>query len=233
METKLKKLSEHCIIAGLGRVGRHVAGEFASKKVPFVVIDSEQEAIQHAMSAGYLFVNGDATDEDVLDAAGIMSANTLISTLPQEAQNVYLTLTARDINPDLSIIARADFEEGEKKLMRAGADHVVIPHVLGGIRMAKAALQPNVVDFMHITALGEEGLVVEEMVIPEGSALAGRTLMESGLKQNYGVTIIGIKHQAEKMKINPVPQTELHGGDIIVLLGDTCSLERLSQSMNE
>ena len=231
MQSRLKKLKDHYIIAGFGRVGRHVAVEFAQKKVPFVVLETDEVGIQGIVSLDYVFVIGDATDEDVLTAAGIERAHTLISTLPQEALNVYLTLTARHMNPKLNIIARADFEEGEKKLLRAGADHVVIPHVLGGIRMAKAALQPNVVDFMQMTAMGEEGLFVEELVIPEHSKLVSRSLMESGLKKDYGVTIIGIKKPGQEMQVNPGPETELKAGNVLVLLGHTDHLERLSRDL--
>jgi len=231
MEAKLRKLSGHFIIAGYGRVGRQVAREFALKRVPFVVLENHPGGIAQLVSDGHLFVQGDATDEDVLTAASIARARTLISTLPNEAQNVYLTLTARQMQPDLNIIARADFEEGEKKLKRAGADSVVIPHILGGMRMAKAALQPNVVDFMQMTALGDEGLLVEELVIPEESELSGRSLMESSLKKEYGVTIIGIRQRGQKMSVNPGPDTVLNAGDVLVLLGHTEHLERLSRDL--
>lgn len=232
MESRLKKLRDHFIIAGFGRVGRYVAEEFAQKKVPFVIVETDEASIERIIALGHSFVRGDATDEDVLTSAGIERAQTLISTLPQEAQNVYLTLTARYMNPKLNIIARADFEEGERKLLRAGASSVVIPHVLGGIRMAKAALQPNVVDFMEVTAMGETGLFVEEQVIPEGSPLVNQSLVESGLKKNYGVTIIGIKQHGQKMKVNPGPDTLLTAGDVLVLLGHTDHLERLSQDLS-
>ncbi len=233
MQTRLRKLTNHFIIAGYGRVGRHVAREFARKKVPFVVVESSEKGINQIISDGYSFVQGDATDDEILAAAGIDRAHTLVSTLPQEAQNVYLTLTSRDLNPTLNIIARADFEEGEKKLRRAGANHIVIPHVLGGLRMAKAALQPNVVDFMAITSMGEEGLLVEELVIPKGSVLGGKSLMESNLKRDYGVNIIGIKQKGRKMNVNPEPETLLSVGDILVLLGRTDQLERLSEEFRQ
>jgi len=233
MENKLRKLTNHFIIAGFGRVGRQVAREFIKKKAQFVILESDEGSVNRIISDGHLFVHGDATDEEVLAAAGIERARTLVSTLPQEAQNVYLTLTARDMNPNLCIIARADLEEGEKKLVRAGANHVVIPHVLGGFRMAMAALQPNVVDFMQITSVGDEGLLVEELVIPEGSALVGQSLVESNLKPEYGVTIIGIKQQGQKMNVNPEQATLLGAGDILVLVGHTEHLERLGDDLRK
>jgi voltage-gated potassium channel len=232
MENKIRKMSRHYIIAGYGRVGRQVAQEFKRRNVPFVVIDKEEAAAGQLFSEGYLCIQGEATDDEVLRKAGIESAKTLISTLPDEAQNVYLTLTARDMNKDLNIIARADNEDGEKKLLRAGANHVVTPHVLGGQRMAMASLRPNVVDFMHTTALGEGGLSIEEVVIPHGCRLEGKTLVESQLKQEYGVTIIGIKKPGQKMTVAPSPATVLSESDILVLIGPSDGLERLSRDLS-
>jgi voltage-gated potassium channel len=233
METKLKKMSNHFIIAGFGRVGQQVAREFLGKKVPFVVIEKEESSIDRILEEGFVPLRGDATDDEVILEAGIDRAQTLISTLPEEAQNVYLTLTARHMNPKLNIIARADFEEGEKKLLRAGADHVVIPHVLGGIRMAKAALQPHVVDFMHMASMGEEGLLVEELMVPEDSTLVGKTLAESGLKQRYRISIIGVKQQGRKMNINPDSSIRLNGSDVLVVIGQVEDLEQFSQDIGK
>jgi len=231
MENKIRKMSGHYIIAGYGRVGRRVAHEFKKRRVPFVVIEKKEEAIQQLLEEGVPCIQGEATDDEVLRRAGIESAKTLISTLPDEAQNVYLTLTARDINKDLHIIARADYEDGEKKLLRAGANHVVSPHVLGGQRMAMASLRPNVVDFMHVTALGEGGLSIEEVVIPKGCRLDGKTLVESRLKQDYGLTIIGIKKAGREMIVAPGPDTTLNASDILVVIGDNKNLERLSKDL--
>ncbi len=231
MEIKIRKMSGHYVIAGYGRVGRQIAQEFKKRNVPFVVIEKSNDAANQLFSEGCLCIQGEATDDEVLRQAGIKSAKTLISTLPDEAQNVYLTLTARDMNKDLNIIARADLEGGEKKLLRAGANHVVSPHVLGGQRMAMASLRPNVVAFMHTTALGEGGLSIEELVIPKGSRLEGKTLVESQLKKEYGLTIIGIKEIDGKMTIAPSPETVLNESDILVLLGPTEGLERLYRDL--
>ena len=232
MENKIRKMSGHYIIAGYGRVGRQVASEFKKRHVSFVVIEKHNNGAGRLTSESLLFIQGEATDDEVLRRAGIESAKTLVSTLPDEAQNVYLTLTARDINKDLNIIARADFEEGEKKLLRAGANHVISPHVLGGQRMAMASLRPNVVDFMHTTALGEGELSIEEVVIPKNCRLEGQTLVESRLKQEYGVTIIGIKKTLRKMAIAPGPDTILNESDILVLIGPNEGLERLSRALS-
>ncbi len=232
MEHQIRKIAGHFIIAGYGRVGRQVAMEFQKKKANFVVIEKDEEGVSLLLRDGFLFIQGEATDDDVLRQAGIETARTLISTLPDEAHNVYLTLTARDMNKDLHIIARADYEEGVKKLKRAGANHVVTPHVLGGIRMAMASLRPNVVDFMHATSLGESGLTIEEMVIPADCELAGKTLVESNLKKEFGVTIIGIKKEGQEMMVAPGPEIVLEENDILVLLGKTQGLENLSKKLS-
>jgi len=231
MDKKIAKLKNHYIIAGYGRVGRQVAHEFEKVKADFVVIEKDPVAAEKMLAENILFVQGDATDDAVLLEAGLERAATLISTLPQEVHNVYLTLTARHLCSNLNIIARADFEEGERKLARAGANHVVVPHVLGGMRMAMATLRPNVVDFMQIASIGEEGLTLEEIVIPAGSALVGKSLLESGLKKNYGVTIIGIKHVADKMILNPVPSTVLQERDIMILIGQKEQLAALTAEL--
>lgn len=232
MKTKINKMTAHSIIAGYGRVGRQVAQAFDRRKAPFVVIEKNETALMKLQDAGYLFVEGEGTDDDVLRSAGIETARTLISTLPDEAQNVYLTLTARDMNPALKIIARADVEGGEKKLMRVGADHVVSPHVLGGQRMAMATLRPNIVDFMHATDLDEGGPIIEELVIPAGYHLIGKSLIESNFKREYGVHIIGIKRAGElKMTIGPGPNTVFQEGDVLVLIGTPNDLERLGRKL--
>ena len=231
MEKGLKNISDHFILAGYGRVGREVAEEFLRKKVKFVVIEIAENALNKLAAGGIMYINGKATEDDVLRLAKIETAKTLISTLPDEAQNVYLTLTARDMNPNLNIIARADFDDGEKKLMRAGANHVVSPHVLGGQRMALASLRPNVVDFMHTTSIGDGELIIEEVVIPDSSHLTGKTLVESKLKQEYGVNIIGMKKKSSRLTISPGPNTILEAGDVLVIIGSSENLERLSSEL--
>ncbi len=231
MESKIKKMSNHFIIAGFGRVGRHVAFEFFREKESFVVIEKNEKSISELIDKGIPVVEGDATDDDTLIRAGIKNAKTLISTLPEEAQNVYLTLTARDMNRDLKIIARADYEGGEKKLLRAGANHVVIPHELGGIRMAMASMRPNVMDFMSMTSLGEGGLSIEELIVPSGCKLAGKTLIESNLKKDYSITLIGIKQPGKSITIAPEPDTVLEEADILVLIGPTDGLKRLEKDI--
>ncbi len=232
MESKIKKLSGHCIIAGFGRVGRQVAEEYANRKVPFIVIEKNEDSLDTLNLTNYNYIAGEATEDETLLAAKVMEARVLVSTLPSEADNVYLALTARHINPNLFIIARADNPGGERKLRRAGADTVVSPHILGGMRMAMSSLRPNVVDFMQMTSLGDEGLGVEEISIPVGCRFGGKTLIESGIKAEYGVTVIGIKRPNQKMQINPPPDATMFEKDILILVGSSKELERLTLEMS-
>ncbi len=231
MESKIKRLTGHYIVAGFGRVGRQVTDTFVRRKVPFIVVENDNQAINQLEAEGYLYVEGEAVEDEVLMRAGIDRAKALVSTLPDEADNVYLALTARYINKELYIICRADHPDGEKKLKRAGADHVVSPHILGGNRMAMASLRPNVVDFMQMTAMGEAGLGIEEVVLPSESRFVGKTLIESNIKPNYGVTIIGIRRGKEKMIISPPPNETLNANDILVLIGNSENLEKFTTEM--
>jgi voltage-gated potassium channel len=231
MKTKIEKLSGHYIIAGFGRVGRQVAETFLRRKVPFIVVERDNSAVNQLDSEGYLYVEGPATEDEALVRAGVERAKVLVSTLPEEADNVYLALTARHMNPSLHIISRADNPAGEKKLRRAGANYVVSPHILGGMRMAMASLRPNVVDFMQMTAIGEAGLGIEEVALPEGSRFCGKTLVESKIKADYGVTVIGIKKKDQRMQINPPPTAMMDDGDILVLVGSSEELEKFTAEM--
>jgi len=233
MQSKIKKLTNHFILAGYGRVGREVVQLFKHRKVPFIVIDAKSETIEQLDSENCLYVQGQATEDEVLITAGIEKARALISTLPDEADNVYLALTARHINPGMSIICRIDHPESEKKLRRAGADYVVSPHALGGARMAMASLRPNVVDFMQMTSMGESGLGIEEVTVPAGSRIAGKTLVESGIKAQFGVTVIGIKKPDRQIVINPPTHAVIEAGDVMLLVGSTQQLEELTSRMTE
>nr|MBN2277207.1 potassium channel protein [candidate division Zixibacteria bacterium] len=231
MRTKIQKLSDHYIIAGFGRVGRHVTEAYLRRQVSFIVIERDNAALNQLDAEGILYVEGQATEDETLRTAGVEKARVLVSTLPDEADNVYLALTARHLNPNLHIICRADNPEGEKKLKIAGANYVVSPHVMGGMRMAMASLRPNVVDFMQMTALGKSGLGIEEVKVPEGSWLNGKSLIDSQVKAKYGITVIGIKKKSLDLVINPSPNAIMDSGDILVLVGSSDELENFTAEM--
>jgi len=232
MQTKIKKISKHCIIAGFGRVGRQVVEVFLQRKVPFVVIEKDNAALNQLDAEGHLYVEGTATEDDALLSAGVERAKVLVSTLPEESDNVYLALTARHMNSKLHIICRADNPSGETKLKRAGANYVVSPHILGGLRMAMASLRPHVVDFMQMTTAGGSEIGIEEIEVPENSNLKHKSLIESKIKSEFGVTVIGIKKKSGDMKINPPPDEVVEGGDILLLVGTSDQLENFTSRLS-
>jgi voltage-gated potassium channel len=228
MQTKIKKLSNHYIIAGYGRVGRQVAEIFTQRKVPFIVIEKNNRALNQLEAEGHIYIEGEAIEDDALIRAGVERAKVLVSTLPSESDNVYLAMTARDFNHELFIICRADHPDGEKKLKRAGANQVVSPHILGGKRMAMSSLRPNVVDFMQMT---ESGLGIEEVKLPPGCRYDGQTLIDSKIKAEFGMTVIGIRKNDGHMTVNPAPSEIIRENDILVVVGDTEDLERFTLNL--
>jgi len=233
MEKKVKRIKDHIILCGYGRVGRQVAQELHSRGVPFVIVEQDESAIPGPHEDNLIFMAGNAADDEQLEQAGIKRARAVVSTLPDDADNVYLALTARQINPDLLIIARAESDLAKKKLLRAGADKVVCPHELGGMQMAMATLRPNVVDFMRLaTANGASaGLGIEEISIKEGSALASKSIIEAAIKSKYDAIVVGLRKKSGQLVFNPSGDTVMETGDILVVLGEANKLETLGDDL--
>lgn len=233
MEKKVKKLSNHIILCGYGRVGRQVANEFLRRGEPFVIIESDEAMIPDGQNNGLIFIQGDASADDTLEHAGIERARAIVSTIPDDAENVYLSLTARQINPSLFIISRADSELAKKKLVRAGANKVVCPHELGGSQMAMATLRPNVVDFMRLAAFspGGQSLGIEEISIKEGGNLTGKTIIEAAIKSKYDAIVVGLRKNSGQMVFNPSGGTTMESGDILIVLGENGKLESLGSDL--
>jgi voltage-gated potassium channel len=228
MEKDVRKLKNHYILAGFGRVGQVVYEEFIKTRKQFVVIENHPDIIQTLQNKGILYVEGNSTEDEILQKAGIDRATAIVSTISSEADNVYLALSARQLNPDLKIIARADSSEAEKKLYRAGADRVICPHRLGGRRMALSILRPNVVEFMEIESSGTEAdIAIEEVIVPEGSILDGVLLRDSDLKNKLDLMVISIKKPDKTIHFNPTANTKIEVGDILVLIGRSENLSKL------
>ncbi len=229
LEAKLETLHDHYIICGYGRIGKHICRMIA-KEIPFVVVEKSPEVVKEIEKEGFLYLEGDATHEEVLKKAGIDRAKGLVSVLRSDADNVYITLTARGLNEKLFIIARADEERVEKKLKRAGADKVVSPYLIGARRMALIILRPAVTDFLEL-ATPEENveLQLEEVRISDRSELVGKTLLESGIRQFSGAIILAIKKVTGEMIFNPPPNYVFEAGDMVVALGDRKGLARLEE----
>lgn len=230
MVRKMQKMKGHYIVAGYGRVGQTVCREFRNRNKPTVVIENNPELIEVLRQSEKHYVLEDATQDEVLAKACIGDAKALISTLAEEAQNVYLTLSARQLNPDLLIIVRADSKEAEKKLYRAGADRVICPHEIGGMRMALSTIRPNLVDFMKIIPHGTDlGLSIEEVLVRRGSRLDGVKLVDSNIRSELQLMVVGIKKEDQAMIVNPPASTAIEGGDTLIVIGSNENLSRLDQ----
>lgn len=228
MEKELKKLKDHYILAGYGRVGKIVFDEFKRLNQPVVVIENDPEIIEELNRDGILHVAGNSTEDEILIMAGIKRARGLVSAIASEAGNVYLTLSARQLNPKIIIIARSDSGPAEKKIYRAGANRVICPHELGGMRMAFSMLRPNVVDFMEIESAGEDlDISIEEIIVPQGSSLDGILLKDSDLKGKLDLMVVAIKKPSKEIHYNPNANMKIEMGDVLVLLGRRENLTRL------
>ena len=232
VQKQISELKNHFIVCGFGRIGRIMSEELAADDIDFVVIEQDPAIIEKIESKNYLFLEMDATSEEALLKAGIMKANGIVTALRSDANNVFITLTAKGLRPDIYILARASHENNEDKLTRAGASRVVSPHLIGGRRMAQILKRPTVVDFIDIATMGSSlGLMMEEAVIGNGSGLAGKNLVDSNLRKDFGVIIVAIKKMDGNMIFNPVPSETLEAGDVIVVIGKREDLKRMNAVM--
>jgi len=228
LEKKIKELKGHYIVCGFGRMGKIICKELKAKHLPFVAIEKTDH--MNDIPEDLLLVAGDATNDEVLKTAGIERAKGLISVLPNDVLNLYVVLSARELNPDLHIVARAGEEGSEKKLNRAGADKVVSPYHIGGLRIAHTILRPAVVDFIEFaTKTGNIELQMEEVTIPEGSVMAGVSLDQCGLGRELGVIVVGIKRSNGEMKFNPTSRSTIKAGDTLIALGEISKLRILEE----
>ena len=230
VQRQIEQLSDHFIVCGFGRMGRIVCKELVAKPVPFVVIEQNPEALRNVEAEQFLVVEGDATEDQVLLQAGIKRARGLVSALSTDSDNVYVALTARELNSDLLIVARAEDERSERKLLHAGATRVVSPYVIGGHRMAHALLRPAVLDVIDLaTHYRSIELQIEEVQIPKGGVGVGATLQDSGIRETLGIIVIAIKKPNGEMLFNPRADVCIVEGDRLVVMGQTTNLRELER----
>lgn len=226
LEKKIRELKNHYIVCGYGRMGKIICRELKEKNIKFVVVEKKPDALEE--KGDMLIFEGDATRDEILREVGIERAKGLISVLTTDAENLFVVLSARELNPKLFIVARAGEEGSEQKLMRAGADRVVSPYHIGGLRIAHTVLKPAVVDFIEFaTKSGNIDLQMEEIAIREDSKLAGLTLDECGIGRELGIIIVAIKKPAGDMRFNPTFRTSIKAGDTLLALGEISKLKIL------
>jgi voltage-gated potassium channel len=219
MKEKIEKLKNHSILCGYGRMGQEVAQVFDREEAVFVVIDENEEAIAKAIENGHLCLQGDATSDDTLEQAGIHGAKGLVAALDSDADNIYLTLSAKALRPELFVVARGSTDESEAKLKRAGADRIILPYRIGGRRMALLTLRPLVVDFIDTTMHSRRGeMVLENVKVTPESPLAGMTVKE-GLGCCGAMAILAVRKKTGKLIPNPSDDTPLEIDDELVIIG--------------
>ncbi|MFZ5426175.1 MAG: potassium channel family protein [Thermodesulfobacteriota bacterium] len=232
MRRAIEKMQGHTIVCGYGRIGAIVAREIIAEGHDVVVIERSHQLIEDLEQKDVPFVSGDATKDDILLSAGLKNAKALVSALTDEAANVYVTLTARQINPDIYIVARSDSPDHSQRLIRAGANQVLFPHLYGGIRMAQSVLRPTVLGFMDLAMRGDnEDLQMEQLTLSPESPVAGKDLIGSQLRQRYNIIVIGIKKSDGKLLFNPQPQVVLEAGDTLILVGNKQSLAAMQREI--
>jgi voltage-gated potassium channel len=230
---QIEHLAEHYVVCGFGRMGRIVCKELAAKPVPFVVVEKDPATVRLLDEQGFMYVDGDATEDAVLNRAGIDRARGLVSALSRDEDNVYVVLSARQLKADLLIVARAEDDRSEIKLLRAGATRVVSPYVIGGSRMAGALLRPAVLDIVDLaTHYRSMELRIEELVVAPDVFPAGVSLQSAGLRDDEsGLIIIAVKKASGEMIFNPAAQARIEAGDRLVVMGQQGALQTLERKL--
>ena len=229
VQKRIDKLSGHFIVCGCGRIGSVVVREIVAEGHPVVVIEHSQDALERLRQEDILSVEGDATSDQTLLQAGLMRAKSLITALTDEAANVYVTLTARQLNPDLRIIARASDPGHVVRLKMAGANRVVMPNLIGGVSMAQNVLRPTVTNFLELAQRGNIDLQMEELPISASSELAGKNIIESQLRPLYNLIVIAIQKPDGGMVFNPGPREVIQAGDTLLAVGSKTDLARFQE----
>lgn len=219
LQRQLDRLRDHFIICGYGRMGTQIAVEFEERKIPFVVIDHSDDAIERIRAEGRLSIEGDASREDMLKAAGIERARGLISAVDSDERAVYIVLAARALNPNLYILARAGLPESIRRLELAGATRTISPYLMAGRRMAELALRPAMVDLLDTLHGGRGGVGVEELAVASGFGAAGKTLEATGLLGPEAARVLAIRRRDGTLHVNPEPSLQLTDGDLVIALG--------------
>ena len=233
MEKKMDVMQDHFIVCGFGRIGKVISKILHENNRPFLIIENNPEEIQAIDELGYLVLQGDSTNDDMLTKAHIMDAKALIAVTSSDADNVYIILSARGLKSDIYILARSSGKKGaQTKLLRAGANKVFSPYEIGARRMAQSLVRPTVIDFIDLTVHeGELGLRLEELQVSGTATFVNKTLMDSGIRSEHDLIVVAIKRQKGEMLFNPSSSTEILAGDILVVLGEHLNIQGLEKKL--
>ncbi|TFH00750.1 MAG: potassium channel protein [Calditrichales bacterium] len=233
LDKKIDKLKNHYIVCGYGRIGMVLCKSLLTNPIDLVVIDNKPDLETEMLEDGFIYVSGDATDETILLKAGINRAKALIAVLGTDAENVFLVLTARQLNPDIFIMARATYSESKSKLKAAGADKVESPYEIGAVNMAQRIIRPTVTSFLDLAfTYKNKDIQMEEIPISVSSKLANIALKDSGIRQQFNLIIIAIKKRDGSMLFNPSFETVIYGGDTVIAVGEENNLQKLEKILN-
>ena len=234
LEKQIRAQKDHYIICGYGRVGRSICDVLrSSKHIGIVVMERDPERIEKLEDRNLRYISGEATDEENLIKAGVGRARGLVAVLKTDSDNVYVALSARQLSPDLFIIARAGETKSEKKLLAAGANKVVSPYRMGGDRIAQMIVRPTVTDFLELTLMdNSRDIQMEELSVHASSKLIDVALQDSGIRKDLNLIIVAVRKPGGDMLFNPSSETKLQGGDTVVAIGEKQNLESLGKSLS-
>jgi len=226
----IDQLHDHFIVCGYGRVGRNASYEFQRSNIPFLVIDRNEQRVAKAAAAGMLAIVADATQDASLREAGVLRAKGLIAALPSDAENLFIILSAKTLNPKLTVVTRASEEEAEEKLRRAGADTVFTPYAMTGRQLADSLLRPHVVEFLDFgrSNIGSK-VTMEQVSVTPGAELTRKTVGQLLELRKSGVIILALRKQGGETTFNPPPELEISAGDVLIVMGQRANLEKLEQ----
>lgn len=234
MRRMIEKLSNHYIICGFGRVGRGAAEELRAAGAAFVIVDRNPERVERAVKAGLLVLAADSTRDETLHAAGVTRARGLIAALETDADNLFVILSARTLNPMLNLAARVAEEEAEQKLRRAGADAVIAPYAITGHRLAQSLLRPHVSQFLDFAdnSLGTD-VAIEQVRVGDASEYVSKSLQQAQLRRDLGVVVLAMRKSSGQMLFNPPAEAEIQGGDYLIVMGRHADLRKLEGLLTE
>ncbi|MGD9249170.1 MAG: NAD-binding protein [Desulfobacteraceae bacterium] len=235
LDRKISRLKNHYIVCGYGRIGKVICHRLQHENFDVVVIDKNPDLAQTLDGLGFIYICGDATDEEILNKAGMQNAKALIAALGTDTDNVFLVLTGRQLAPDINIIARAATEAAKAKLSAAGANTVEAPYETGATSMAQRIIRPTVTSFLDFAFAGKrqhKDIHMEEIPISRSSNLHGIILQDSGIRQKYNLIIIAIKKADDRMIFNPSFETRLDVGDTVIAVGEPSNLNKLQEVLN-